>query len=321
MIAVVIPAYRVKEHLLPLLGLIGKEVEKIYVVDDACPHQSGRFVVEHCRDPRVEVLFHDINKGVGGAMITGYKAALRDHASIVVKLDGDGQMNPLLIPYLIQPLQAGKADYVKGNRFYSLSFLQEMPVHRRIGNSMISFLSKLVSGYWNIMDPSNGFTAITGRVLRLLPLEKIDHRFFFENDMLFRLNTLRAFVYDFPMEAKYADEKSNLQIYKIACSFPVKYVVRFFKRIFYNYFLRDFNIGSMELFMGSVLMLFGLIFGSVKWAESISSLQPASAGTVILAALPVILGFQLLLAFLQFDLGNIPRKPISTDFIVPDIHP
>ena len=311
MIAVVIPCYRVKEHILRVVKGIGQEVEKIYVVDDACPEGSGKYVKENVSDPRVEVITHPKNLGVGGALKTGYRKALEDHAGIIVKLDGDGQMNPLLIPKLVEQIQNKQADYVKGNRFHDLGSLRKMPGIRRFGNAILSFINKMVSGYWNIMDPTNGFTAISAVALKHLPLDKIDNRFFFEQDMLFRLNTIRAVVMDYPMKAEYDQENSNLKIRKVLFTFPFKYINRLSKRIFYSYFLRDFNVGSLELVLAFLFMGFGIIFGSIKWAHSIVSSQPATAGTVILAGLPVILGFQSFLSFLHFDLTNIPQKPIS----------
>lgn len=311
MISVVIPSYKVRAHILDVIAGIPSTVEQIYVVDDRCPEQSGRFVQENCKDPRVTVIFHEKNLGVGGATKTGYVRALADGAEIVVKLDGDGQMNPGLIPRLVEPIQGMNADYVKGNRFYDLAFLRTMPFVRKLGNSGISFMNKLSSGYWNIMDPSNGFTAIHRKALENLPLDRIDDRFFFESDMLFRLNTVRAVVAEMPMRAVYADEYSNLKIHGILFQFPFKYFHRLVKRVFYNYYLRDFNIGSLELILAFVFMTFGIIFGVYKWSESIITSHPATAGTVILAGLPVILGFQSLIAFLHFDVSNVPQKPLS----------
>ena len=312
MIAVVIPCYRVRNQILNLLKEIGPEVEKIYVVDDACPEESGKLVVENTTDPRVKVLFHEKNRGVGGAVKTGYRKAMEDGATIIVKLDGDGQMDPHLIPRLIDPIRNKQADYVKGNRFYDLAYLRVMPGSRKFGNAILSFVNKLVNGYWNVMDPTNGFLAIAEPALKHLPLEKIDDRFFFEQDMLFRLNTIRAVVMDFPMNARYDEETSNLKIWKVFFSFPLKYARRFIKRIFYSYFLRDFNIGSLELILAFIFLGFGFIFGSIKWFHSIESMHPATTGTVILAGLPIILGFQSFLSFLHYDLANIPQKPISS---------
>ncbi|MCX6701573.1 MAG: hypothetical protein NTV68_16905, partial [Methanomicrobiales archaeon] len=193
-----------------------------------------------------------------------------------------------------------------------LDFLRQMPFLRKLGNSGVSFMNKAASGYWNIMDPSNGFTAIHRLALESLPLDRIDTRFLFESDMLFRLNTIRAMVSEMPMRAVYGDEKSNLKVHRVAFQFPFKYLSRMFKRIFYNYYLRDFNIGSLELILAFVFIVFGVIFGTYKWSESIITSHPATAGTVILAGLPIILGFQSLFAFLHFDVANLPQRPLSS---------
>jgi len=310
-VAVVIPSYKVKKHILALIPEIGSEISKIYVVDDKCPENSGLFVQENCHDPRVEVLFNEKNMGVGGAVKTGYKKALLDDIEIIVKLDGDGQMNPKLIPALIKKIEQGKADYVKGNRFYNIDTLMTMPKLRLFGNSMLSFINKFVNGYWNIMDPTNGFTAIHLSALKQLPLDKIENRYFFESDMLFRLGVARAVVADMSMDAKYADEVSNLSIRKVLFEFPPKYFVRFFKRIFYSYFLRDFNAASVELVLGFVFLVFGFSVGSFYWAQSIKTGISATSGTVMLAALPIILGMQLLLSALSFDMKNLPKEPLQ----------
>lgn len=307
-IAVVIPAYRVTTQIIDVIAEIGKEISQIFVVDDACPEGSGVLVSQKCFDKRVVVLTHSQNQGVGGAVVTGYRAALEAGADIVVKLDGDGQMNPAMIADLIQPIVEGDADYTKGNRFDSLVGLREMPGIRVLGNGVLSLMSKLSSGYWNITDPTNGFTAIHRDVLQALPLDMLSKRFFFESDMLFRLSLLRAVVWDIPMDARYGKEKSNLSIAKAIFEFPGKHFVRFHKRLFYNYYLRDMSAASLELPLGAVLGWFGLIFGVDRFAQSIATGVPATAGTVMLSAVPVILGFQLVLAFLSFDIASVPKR-------------
>lgn len=309
-IAVVIPSYRVRARILGVLAGMPADVDRIYVVDDACPQGSGARVTEECADPRVQVVTHEVNQGVGGATLTGYRAALADGAEIIVKLDGDGQMDPRLIPELVWPIRNAAADYTKGNRFFTVDALRAMPAIRVFGNSIVSFVSKASSGYWKLMDPANGFTAIHADVLRLLPLDKIDRRFFFESDMLFRLNIARAVVQEVPMEAVYADEQSNLRIGQVVLRFPPKYLQRFLKRIFLNYFLRDFNVGSLQLVIGSLLLAFGTVFGGIRWYQSIQLGVPATTGTVMVAALPVILGFQLLLAAVSLDVMSVPRTPV-----------
>jgi glycosyltransferase involved in cell wall biosynthesis len=309
-IAVVIPCYRVTDRVLDVLRGIGPEVAHIFVVDDACPEGSGKRVRSECTDRRVEVLFHERNQGVGAATMTGYRRALESGAHILVKLDGDGQMDPTLIPRLVAPLVVGDADYAKGNRFYDLGGLIQMPPLRLIGNLFLSFASKMSSGYWNLFDPTNGFTAIHAKIARELPFEKISRRYFFESDMLFRLYLARAVVVDVPMRARYGDERSNLRVIDVAGEFFAKHCLNTTKRIFYTYFLRDFNVASLELLFGTIMLAFGVIFGAIKWSESIATGVPATAGTVVLAALPIIIGIQFLLAFLGFDVGNIPRKSL-----------
>lgn len=312
--AVVIPSYRVKEHILGVIAGIGPSVGKIYVVDDRCPEGSGQFVRANCSDPRVEVIFNEKNLGVGGATMAGYRRALEDSCEVVVKLDGDGQMDPSLIPALIAPILGGNADYTKGNRFFALENLEGMPPVRLFGNAVLSFITKISSGYWSIMDPTNGFTAIHGGALSLLALEKIDRGYFFETDLLFRLNTIRAVVKEVPMKAVYGDEQSSLRIVKVLREFPAKHIKRLLKRIGYNYFLRDFNVASIELVFGLALLLFGSLFGGYHWYQAIGQQTTTPTGTVMLAVLPIIVGMQLLLEAISLDITNVPREPIQRLF-------
>lgn len=308
-IAVVIPCYRVRNHILDVLRLIGPEVARIYVVDDCCPDGSGNFVESNCKDERVVVLRHTENQGVGGAVMTGYHAAIEDGMDVFVKIDGDGQMDPRLIPDFVAPITAGEADYTKGNRFFDLEEIKAMPKIRLFGNALLSFMTKLSAGYWDLFDPTNGYTAIHRAVAQHLPFKKISHRYFFETDILFRLNTLRAVVVDVPMEAKYGDEASGLKISKIVGEFLIKHIRNFLKRIFYNYYLRDMSLASLELPVGLAMFLLGFFYGAYHWALSISSGQPSSSGTVMLSALPFITGLQLILAFLGHDIRSVPSRP------------
>ncbi|MES2321429.1 MAG: glycosyltransferase family 2 protein [Pseudomonadota bacterium] len=309
-IAVVIPSYRVKRHILSVIAGIGSEVGSIYVVDDACPDGSGDYVTEHCKDPRVTVIKHEKNLGVGGAVMTGYQAAIAAGAEVIVKVDGDGQMDARLIPNFIVPILAGEADYTKGNRFFDLEQLRSMPPMRLFGNAVLSLMNKVSSGYWDIFDPTNGFTAIHADAARHLPMSKISRRYFFETDMLFRLNTLHAVVVDVPMDAVYGDEESNLKISRIVTEFVAKHVRNFFKRVFYNYYLRNMSLASIELPLGTGLLAFGAIYGSTHWLESAQLGTTTPAGTVMVAALPVLMGVQLILAFLAYDIASVPRRPI-----------
>jgi glycosyltransferase involved in cell wall biosynthesis len=308
-IAVVIPCFRVRNHILSVIEQIGREVSVIYVIDDCCPEKSGILVENTCTDSRVRVIYHQVNHGVGGAVMSGYKAAIADKMDIIVKIDGDGQMDPTLIPDFIDPIIAGDADYAKGNRFFDLEEIRTMPKIRLFGNAVLSFMTKISSGYWDLFDPTNGYTAIHADVARHLPFEKISRRYFFETDILFRLSTLRAVVVDIPMDAKYGDEVSNLKISKIVGEFLVKHMRNFSKRVFYNYYLRDMSLASIELPIGVLLFISGSSFGIYQWIHSLKAGITTPAGTVMLAALPILMGLQLILAFLAYDIASVPRRP------------
>jgi dolichol-phosphate mannosyltransferase len=308
-VAVVIPCYRVTNHVLNVIAKIGAEVSVIFVVDDFCPDGSGEFIRNNCPDSRVVILHNPQNMGVGGAVLTGYRAAIEAGADVIVKIDGDGQMDPKLIPTFIAPIVAGEADYTKGNRFFDLEEIRAMPKLRLFGNAVLSFLTKLSSGYWDLFDPTNGYTAIHAVVARHLPFEKISRRYFFETDILFRLNILRAVVVDVPMNAKYGDEVSNLKIWRILVEFIFKHARNFAKRIFYNYYLRDMSLASIELPLGILLFFSGCSFGTYHWVNSLKEGIVTPAGTVMLAALPILMGVQFILAFLGYDIANTPRRP------------
>ena len=305
----VIPAYRAAASILGVIAAIGPEVELIVVVDDACPEKTWE-VVAGCTDARVVLLRHDVNQGVGGAFLTGMAEALRRHARIIVKVDADGQMDTSLIPSLVRPIADGRADYVKGNRFYFLSNARAMPRLRLFGNLALSFLTKLSTGYWDVMDPTNGFIAIHRSIGELLDPARINKRFFFESDMLFHLGLLRAKVIDLPIRAIYGDETSNLTISRILGPFLRGHARNTCLRVLYRYFIRDFSMGSIELASGLVLTLFGILFGVYSWIASATSGIAATTGTVMLAAVPLLLGFQLLLAFLNYDIAMSPREPL-----------
>lgn len=310
-IAVVVPCYRVTRHVTRVLASVGPEVQTILCVDDACPDNSGDFIEANVSDARVRVVRHEQNEGVGGATMTGIKVALSLGADVIVKIDGDGQMDPALVPDLVAPIIAGEADYTKGNRFFSVEDLSAMPRVRLLGNAALSFLSKLSCGYWDIFDPTNGYVAIHAAVAARLPFEKVDRRYFFESDLLFRLNTLQAVVVDIPMNAVYEDETSHLSPVRELFRHGYGHARNLLKRILYNYLLRRFSVASVELPLGLALLIFGTAFGAYHWR---SEGEPATAGTVMIAALPIIVGVQLLLSFLAYDVQSTPRFALHRRF-------
>jgi len=310
-IAVVIPAYRVKNKISQVLNSIQDFVSYVIVVDDCCPEESGTFIEsqEYNSIQNLEVIFHEKNKGVGGAVVTGYKRALELGCDVVVKVDGDGQMNLDYLPKLIAPILSGEADYTKGNRFVDFKMLRKMPKIRLIGNSVLSFVLKAVSGFWNIMDPTNGYTAISGAALNNINLEKLSERYFFESDMLINLNFQRCIVKDVPIPALYDDEESSLSITRTLFQFPFYLIKGFSKRIFLKYYIYDFNMASIYLIFGLPLWLWGLSFGTYQWWWHIDHNILASAGTVMLAVLPLILGTQFLLQAIQIDIESSLNPP------------
>jgi len=314
-VAVVIPCFKVKAHILKVVAEIDPLVWKIYVIDDCCPEGSADFLELNVKDDRICILRHDTNQGVGGAVMTGYKEAIKDGADLIVKIDGDGQMDPSLIARFVEPIMLGEADYTKGNRFFNLDEIRSMPKLRLFGNAVLSFMNKFSSGYWNIFDPTNGYTAIHVNVAKLLPFEKISNRYFFETDVLFRLNLLRAVVMDIPMDAKYGNEISNLRVGNIVGEFLWKHLRNFTKRIFYNYYLRDLSLASIELPVGLALLLTGGCFGVYHWVASANEGVNTPAGTVMLAALPILMGMQLVLAFIGADIASVPRRPRQRETI------
>jgi glycosyltransferase involved in cell wall biosynthesis len=264
-------------------------------------------------DQRIRLLLRNVNGGVGAATVDGYRAAIADGATVIVKIDSDGQMNPGLIANLAAPILTGAADYAKGNRFFALDALRGMPLVRLLGNAGLSFLTKLSTGYWNLFDPTNGYTAIHADVAAVLPLERLHRRYFFESDLLFRLNVVRARVVELPMASRYGAEMSHLNEFRCLLTFPGLHARNFLKRIFYNYFLRNFSMASVNLVLGAALMTFGVVFGLEQWLIAARNHLPATAGTVMLSALPFLLGTQLALNFLSHDMSATPRGPIHRD--------
>ncbi len=305
----VVPCYKVKAHILRVIAKTPAWFEGIVCVDDACPEGSGDFIEAENKDPRVVVVRLAKNQGVGGATMAGYAEAVKRGARVMVKVDGDDQMDLSHAAHLVAPILLGEADYAKGNRFTSISHLTTMPTVRVLGNAMLSFAAKLSTGYWNIFDPTNGYTAMEATVGRLVMEKRVSRRFFFETDLLYHLGTLRAVVRDVPMPARYADEVSNIRIGQIVGPFALKHMRNFAQRVVGQYFVRDFNAASLELVFGLFSLLFGVGYALSYLANRVPG-QAASAGVVMLAALPVILGAQFLLQAMNFDVLNVPNRPI-----------
>ena len=295
-----------------MLCAVPRYIKHIIVVDDASPDSTTELVTASAKkDKRISLIRHASNLGVGGAMITGYRKALELGAQIIVKMDGDGQMDVDHLPELLRPLIDGQADYTKGNRFRDFKSLQKMPLIRRVGNMGLAFLSKAATGYWTLFDPTNGFNAIRSDVLSQLSLEGIDRSYYFETSMLAHLYLLGAVVKDVPMPARYQSEVSNLLVHRVLFEFPFKLIATFFRRLVLKNFIYDFSMASIYLLTGLPLLFFGLIFGTYKWIQYASAGIPAPTGTVMLPTLSVLLGIQLLLSAIEIDLRSVPTEPLS----------
>ena len=295
-----IPCYRVAGQIAGVVQSIPQSYSPIICVDDASP-DDVKGALDALADPRVVYVKHDRNRGVGGAVKTGWLEALERGADVCVKMDGDGQMRGEDLDALVAPLLDGSADAAKGNRFVDHEALRAMPTVRLVGNAMLSFAVKLVSGYWNVLDPTNGFVAVRATVLQRLELERLADRYFFETSLLVELNIARARVADVALPAIYGDAGSSLRVRHVMATFPAMLVRAMLRRFYWRYVIEDFGVVSVGVLLGLPMVLFGILFGGWHWADSVRSGVPATAGTVIVAALPIILGVQLLLVALVLD--------------------
>lgn len=308
--AVIIPCHKVGDRVLNVIQNIPDIINFIVLVDDHCPENVGASVKAKIDDPRLHIIRLHKNHGVGGAVLHGMWYARDLGATVLVKLDGDGQHDPLLLPYLLAPLKAGEADYVKGNRFFSIDFLVEMPLTRKLGNAALSFLTKLSSGYWSVMDPTNGLVALHTRTLEYLPLDKLARRYEFESDMLFRLGTLRAKVVQIPMRAKYGDVISGFRSRSLILPLATWHIRSLMKRYFYTYLLRGFSVSSLYLPLGILTLTSGVVYGVTAWAHYGNSMDGAPIGVVVFIALLIMVGLNSLMAFFAHDMASEPNYPV-----------
>jgi dolichol-phosphate mannosyltransferase len=305
-IAAVVPALNEAQQIGAVLRRMPAFVDLIVVVDDGSTDGTAA-TAEAVGDPRIQIIRHPQPRGVGGATISGMQRALEQSADIVVKVDGDGQMDPTRMEALLAPLIRDGYDYAKANRFLDARALQQMPPARLLGNFAMTFLTKLASGYWHVFDPQNGYVAAKAGALQALELSRLANGFFFENDMLIHLNILNCRVKDVPMPAYYGDEHSSLRINRILLTFPFRLARGFCQRIWEKYMLRDFSPIALFWLLGFPLMLGGGVFGLVTWVRSAWSGHAATTGTVMLSVLPFLLGFELILQAIILEIRESPR--------------
>ncbi len=305
-VAAVVPAYNEARHIAEVVCRMPQWIDDIVVVDDCSDDDTARVAAE-VGDARVQVIRNPQRQGVGGATVVGWRQALAAGADIAVKVDGDGQMAPERIGDLLAPLVEQGYAYAKGNRFLDTVALRQMPPVRLLGNFLLTFLTKLASGYWSIFDPQNGFVAITADAMRRLDLDRLTRDFFFENDVLIHLNIHNCRVKDVAMPAQYGSEESKLRIERVLFTFPWSLFKGFWFRVYEKYVVRDFSAIGVFWCAGVPLLAWGVAFGLYTWAKSIATGHVSTTGTVMLSVLPFLVGFQLVLQAIILEIRESPR--------------
>tara|TARA_R110002124_G_scaffold62634_4_gene171159 strand:- start:2542 stop:3504 length:963 start_codon:yes stop_codon:yes gene_type:complete len=308
-IAVVIPFYNASNEILLVISKLPDYIHCVIIVDDQSPTPLPKADIEKLAPSKAAVYFleNTINLGVGGATKRGFEEAIGIGAEIIIKVDADDQMDLTYLPDLLDPLIANKCDVAKGNRFRDLKALRAMPLIRRIGNLGLSFLIKAATGYWHNFDPTNGFLALKADVVKKLNFNNLANRYYFETSLLSQLYFEKAAIKDIAMPAIYGEEKSSMKIWQMPFVFGARLTNTFIKRIVKEYFLYDFNIGSVYLLFGFPLFMFGIIFGIIEWIYYASINTFAPTGTIMIVTLSIILGFQLILQAIQYDIINAPK--------------
>ncbi|WP_430408541.1 glycosyltransferase family 2 protein [Kordia sp.] len=308
-IGVIIPYYNAAKHLENVVNKLPLFISKIIIVDDCGKEPIPESLVKQSTlSDRIIIVKNEKNLGVGGATKHGFQKAIDLQLDYVIKVDADDQMDSSYIPELLKPLIENKAEYAKGNRFKDFKALKQMPFVRKIGNLGLSFLTKVASGYWNNFDPTNGFFAIKVAVLKQLDFTNIHRDYYFESSLIAELYFQDARIKDVPMPANYGDEKSSMKVWQIPFIFIPKLTKTFLKRIFKSYFIYDFNIASVYLLFGFPMFLFGVVYGIYNWVHYASLGEFTPTGTIMLITVSLILGFQLLLQAIQYDILKAPKS-------------
>lgn len=304
-IAVVVPAYREEALIGKTIAGIPGWVDHVIVVDDASP-DGTREAALAVADDRTEVITLPENRGVGGAIIAGHRRALDLGCDVMVVMAGDDQMDPAALPDLLRPILQDGYEFAKGNRLYSLEAAAGMPRFRLVGNMVLTFLNKAACGYWHLVDPQNGYTAVTASALRRIPLERVAQRYEFENDLLIWLNIVGARATDVNIPARYGEETSTIATASAAPRVMRLLARGFCRRVWLKYFLWSFSPIALLLTAGLLMLLVSAMFGAWVVAQAIGPSSP-TAGTILLAALPGLMGFMLVLQAFVLDVMESPR--------------
>jgi dolichol-phosphate mannosyltransferase len=306
----IIPAYKARATICDVVRKALRYTDAVVVVDDACPEGSAEAAIDAFRShPSVHVIRRAKNGGVGAATKTGIEKALELEADVIVKVDADDQMDVTYIPSIVEFFANDQnLAFVKGNRFFDPRVLSKMPAIRLFGNSWLSLFVKFASGYWNILDPTNGYIAFSGHLLPAVNWRRFADCYFFEISILCELGLKRANIAEIEMTTIYGEESSSLSIPRTLLSFPPKLFRLFVRRLLLQYFIFDINLGSLYILLGFLLSGFGSTLAAFEWVQSFLTHLPRTTGTVMLAVLPFLMGFQLLLNALLYDVQFGPKS-------------
>src|SRR5919201_221487 len=302
-VAVVVPAHEEEELIGATLGGIPGFVDRIYVVDDASRDATAERA-SGFGDPRIEVVTHARNRGVGAAIVTGYKRALEEEIDAVGVMAADNQMDPGDLAALVQPVARGEVDYAKANRLFTGQAWELMPRTRYLGNAALSLLTKIASGYWHVADSQSGYTVIAKGTLDLLDLDRVYPGYGFPNALLVHLNVWNARVRDIPSRPVYGvGERSGIRYHKVAPRISWLLMKGFFWRLWEKYVIRDFHPLVFFYGFGFLASLAGLVLGGIEIGCRAAS-TAVSVGTVVLIALLLISGSQFTLFAMWFDMES-----------------
>jgi glycosyltransferase involved in cell wall biosynthesis len=301
-VAVVVPAYDEEALVASTVATIPEFVDRVIVVDDAS--RDGTADRARTGDKRVEVVLHEQNRGVGAAIVTGYKRAIAEEIDVTCVMAADGQMDPDDLEALVRAVASGEVDYAKANRLFTGQAWELIPRTRYLGNALLSFLTKIASGYWHVADSQSGYTAVNLETLRLLDLDRIFERYGFPNDMLVHLNVWNRRVRDYPSRPIYGiGERSGIRLRKVIPRISWLLLKGFFWRLGQKYVIRDFHPLVLFYSLGIFLFLAGFVLGLIEVGLRIAG-NELPAATIVLVALLVISGLQLLLFAMWFDMES-----------------
>ncbi|HUS91538.1 MAG TPA: glycosyltransferase family 2 protein [Phycisphaerae bacterium] len=305
-VAVVVPAYNEETQIAKVLDTMPDMVDCILVVDDQSRDRTPDVVREHIAaegsSPRTVLIRHERNAGVGAAIVTGYKEAIRRKIDVTAVMAGDAQMDPDELPLLVAPVARGQCDYTKGNRLFYRGAWETIPRHRFLGNAFLSMLTKIASGYWHVADSQTGYTAISLQALRTIDLENIYPRYGYPNDMLVRLNIFDFRVADVAIRPVYnVGEQSKMKLWKVVPTMTWMIFRRFCWRLMRKYVIHDFHPLVLFYAFGFVSFWIGLLMGMVLFVIRLFGFGVAGT-SALLSVFLFLTGLQLQLFGMWFDM-------------------